>query len=92
VKLQVLPFKVPCGCVFNRETGSRVHSCAGHQVGNVRVVPEPPLQRARRLTPTPASGEARSPRGRNWQAITWRLLILAGLVLFWLWVGMRLAR
>jgi len=50
------------------------------------------MQRARRLTPTPASGEARSPRGRDWEAIAYRLLILVALSLFWLWIGMRLAR
>ena len=92
MKTLLIPYKAPCGCTFIREGGSRVHSCAGHLVGNVRVVPDPPLQRAKRLTPTPAAGEARSPRGRDWEAIAYRLLILVALSLFWMWIGMRLAR
>jgi hypothetical protein len=85
-----------CGCVYERESGTRVHRCAGHQVENLRITPT--LQRARRLTPThPAAGdhpqiEVRSMRGRDWEAIAWRLAVIAGVILFWTWVGMRCAR
>jgi len=83
----MLSRNIECGCRYD-EAGARVQSCAGHQVGNVRIAP--PMQRARRLTPTP--GETRSPRGRDWEAIAYRLLILVALSLFWMWIGMRLAR
>jgi len=86
---KMLSRNIDCGCRYD-EAGARVQACAGHQVGNVRIAP--PMQRARRLTPTPAAGEARSPRGRDWEAIAYRLLILVALSLFWMWIGMRLAR
>ena len=88
---QILSRKIDCGCRYD-EAGARVQSCAGRHGGNERIDLAPPMQRARRLTPTPASGEARSPRGRDWEAIAYRLLILVALSLFWLWIGMRLAR
>jgi hypothetical protein len=86
---KMLSRNIECGCRYD-EAGARVQACAGRHGGNERIDLAPPLQRARRLTPTP--GETRSPRGRDWEAIAYRLLILVALSLFWLWIGMRLAR
>jgi len=94
---KMLSRNIDCGCRYD-EAGARVQACAGRHGGNERIAPDPPLQRARRLTPThPAAGdhpqiEVRSMRGRDWEAIAWRLAVIAGVILFWTWVGMRCAR
>jgi hypothetical protein len=89
--MKAITNQLDCGCAYD-EAGGRVQACAGHRVGNVRIASAPQLQRARRLTSTPAAGEARSPRGRDWEAIGFRFLVFVGVSLFWMWIGMLVAR